>query len=110
MQIFINNKKRPLIPPLFHNNPFISDFKYSAEIFNDFFSNQCSLINGNSKLPTNLGHVTDRCLSSVTFSADDIGKIIQNLNSNKAHGHDNNSMLMLKIYGVTMNLLVPGVH
>ena len=52
-----------------------------------FFSNQCSLINNNSKLPTNLNHFTVRCLSSI--SAGDIGKIIQNLNSKKAHGHDN---------------------
>ena len=33
----------------------------------------------------------------LTFSAGDIAKIIQNLNSNKAHGHDNISIWMLKI-------------
>ena len=38
-------------------------------------------------------------LSTVTFSARDIGKIIQNLDSNKAHGHDNLSIRMLKICG-----------
>ena len=36
---------------------------------------------------------------TVTFSQDDIGKIIQNLNPNKAHGHDNISIGMLKICG-----------
>ena len=69
----------PLTPMLFHSNCFISDFKYKAEIFNDFFSNQCSLINNNSKLPTNLNHVTDRCLSSVTFSAGDMVNLLKTL-------------------------------
>ena len=43
-------------------------------------------------------------LSSATFSTGDIGKIIQNLNSNKAHGYDNISIWMLKICGVTIDL------
>ena len=102
LKIFLNIKKIPLMPPLFHSNCFISDFKQKAELFNNFFSNQCSLINNNSKLPTNLIHITDWCLSSVTFSAGDIAKIIQNLNSNKAHGHDNISIRMLKICGDTI--------
>ena len=56
---------------------FISDFKHKAEIFNHFFSNQCSLLNNNRKLSANLNHITDRCISSVTFSAGDIGKVIK---------------------------------
>ena len=43
--------------------------------------------------------MTDSRLSSVHFSQDDIAKIIQNLDPNKAHGHDNISICMLKIYG-----------
>ena len=62
-----------------------------------------SLINNNSKLPTNLNHVTDRCLFSVTFSAGDIAKIIQNNSSNIAHGHDNFSIRVLKICGDNIN-------
>ena len=50
-----------------------------------------------SKLPSNFTLCTDNRLSTVTFSQDDIGKIIQNLNPNKAHGHDNISIRMLKI-------------
>ena len=41
--------------------------------------------------------MTDNRLSSVSFSQDDIAKIIQNLDPNKAHGHDNISIRMLKI-------------
>ena len=33
-----------LIPPLFHENRFITDFKEKAELFNSFFSSQCSLL------------------------------------------------------------------
>ena len=57
------------------------------------------LLINNSKLQTNLNHVTDRCLSSVTFSTDDIGKIIQNFKSNQGHRCDNVDILMLKICG-----------
>ena len=51
----------------------------------------------------NLSHVNDRHLYTVTFSAGDICKIIQNFHSNKAHGHDIFSIRMLKICGDTIN-------
>ena len=31
---FLNNKEIPLIPPLFHENKFATDFKEKAELFN----------------------------------------------------------------------------
>ena len=95
----MNNKKIPLIPPLFYENCFITNFKEKAELFNSFFADQCSLMSNASKLPSNFTLYTDNRLSTVTFSQDDIGKIIQNLNPNKAHGHDNISIRMLKICG-----------
>ena len=52
-----------------------------------------------SELPTRLSFQTDKRLSPVTFSAEDIGKIIQGLGPNKSHGHDNISIRMLKICG-----------
>ena len=96
---FLNNKKIPLIPPLFHENKFVTDYKEKAELFNAFFAKQCSLINNSSKLPSHLHYLTDNRLSSVSFSQDAIAKIIQNLDPNKAHGHDNISICMLKICG-----------
>ena len=102
MKIFLNDKKIPLIPPLFYENRFITDFKEKAELFNCFFSKQCSLLANHSELPTSLSFRTDKRLSSVTFSAEDIGKIIQGLDHNKAHGHDNISIRMLKICGDTI--------
>ena len=52
-----------------------------------------------SKSPSSFTLYTDNRLSTVTFSQDDISKIIQNINPNKAHGHDNISIRMLKICG-----------
>ena len=84
---------------MFHENKFVTDFKEKAELFNAFFAKQCSLIKNSSKLPSHLHYLTDNRLSSVSFSQDDIAKIIQNLDPNKAHGHDNISIRMLKICG-----------
>ena len=46
--MLLNNKKIPLIPPLYYDNGFITDFKEKAEFFNSFFSKQYSLISNNS--------------------------------------------------------------
>ena len=102
LKIFLNNKKTPLIPPLFHENRFITDFKEKVELFNSFFSNQCSLLTNCSKLPTNLSYVTDKRLRAINFTAGNKEKIIISLNPNKVHGHDNISIRMLKICGDTI--------
>ena len=47
----LNSKKIPLIPPLFHENKFVADFKEKVELFNSDFATQCSLISNSSKLP-----------------------------------------------------------
>ena len=58
---------------------------------------QCSLINSGSTLPTHKQYLTRNRLSSITFSQEDISKIIQNLDSGKAYGHDNISIHVLNI-------------
>ena len=58
LKTFLNNKKIPCIPPLFHENRFITDFKEKAELFNHFFVNQYFLFNNNSILPTDLPQLT----------------------------------------------------
>ena len=50
MKIFLNNKKMPLIPLLFHNNEYITDFKEKAELFNLFFIKQYSLLKNENDL------------------------------------------------------------
>ena len=48
----INNIKIPCIPPIYHNNNCITDFKDRAQIFNNFFAKQCTLVENISKRPT----------------------------------------------------------
>ena len=50
--MFLNNKKIPLIPPLYYDNRYISGFKEKGELFISFFSKQSSLISNNSLLPS----------------------------------------------------------
>ena len=46
LKAFLNNKKIPIIRPIFHDEKFITDSKQKAEIFNSYFSKQCTpLIN-----------------------------------------------------------------
>ena len=94
---FLNNKKIRMIPLLFYKNRFITDFQEKVKLFKFFFSKQCCIIPNNSSLTADFNYITDNRLSTVTFSAKDIGKIIPNLDSNKAHEHDNTSIRMLKI-------------
>ena len=44
-------------------------------------------------------YLTNKSISFIIFSEDDIAKIIQNLDSNKMHGHDDTNIPVLNIYG-----------
>ena len=66
-----------------------------AKFSNSFFSKQCFL----SKLRTSPRYLTGKCLSTITFSVEDIRKLIRSHNPYKAHGHDNLSIRMLKLCG-----------
>ena len=54
-------------------------------------------MNNCSKLCSTFLKRADKFTSSVSFSSNDIARIIQDLDSNKAHGHDMISIRMLKI-------------
>ena len=41
LKSWLNNKKVSRIPPLFHQNKYVNDFKMKAELFNCFFAKQC---------------------------------------------------------------------
>lgn len=45
---------------------------------------------------------TDKRLSTITYSVKDIGKIFWSLDHDKAHGHNNLSIRMLKLRGDAM--------
>ena len=47
-------KKLLAIPPIIHDNKFVTDFSTKANLFNSSFANQCSIIKNNSVLPYQL--------------------------------------------------------
>ena len=99
LKTFLNNKKLPCIPPVYYNNNYIIDFKEKAQIFNDFFAKQSTLVENASKLPTDSLKRTNNLLSTISFTKDGIAKTIKNLNPNKAHGFDMVCIRILKICG-----------
>ena len=50
LKSFLNNKKIPCFLPLLHQAMYITKYKGEAELFNNFFANQCSVINNSSIL------------------------------------------------------------
>ena len=56
-----------------------------------------------SKLPSTFLKRTDKFISSISFSSNDIARIIRDLDPNKAHGHDMISIRMLKICGESIS-------
>ena len=94
--LFIINNKIS-IPPILHEDKFVTDFQVKSEIFNSHFAKQCSLLKNESQIPPQLLPHTNTCLSTVRFSENDILKVIQKLDPNKAHGHDKISIRMLKL-------------
>ena len=69
------------------------------EIFNSFFADQCSPISNGSVLHSESPLRTVSTLSTCHFAKEEIIWIINNLNPNKTHGHDEISIRMLKICG-----------
>ena len=99
LKTFLINKKIPCIHPLYHNNKFISNFRDKADLFNNFFAQQCTLIDNASATPARLYIKTTKTLSKIPVTRADIAKIIKNLDPNKAYGHDMISIPMLKLCG-----------
>ena len=96
LRTFYNDKKIPLIPPLLVDDKFVTDIQEKA-VFNKFFAEQCTPLNNNSSLPVNQLFLTHSRLMSLDFDEDELLLIIRALNINKAHGHDDISIRMIKI-------------
>ena len=97
LKTFLNEKKILCIPPVFHDNKFAIDVREKAKLFNTFFAEQCSLPKNNSELPKNFQFLTGKRPSNVQISYENIIKIINDLDPNKAHSHDMISIRMLKL-------------
>ena len=87
----------PITPPQLINNKLESEFTTKANYFNSFFASKCTPLINNSVLPNSLQSVSATMLSSFSFNEEVILKIINALNINKAHGHDDISIRMIKL-------------
>ena len=83
-----NGKKVPVIPRILVLKKLVTDF-------DDFFSKQCQPIPKNSTLPSIQIVETSNRLSTVDIDSKKMLKLMQGLNSNKAHEHDGISITML---------------
>ena len=92
----VNKKNTTNIPPLLENGLFVTNFQTKADIFNEFFVQQCSLNINDSTLSNPIS----RCsvyLKDIEIDPKKLLKIIRALDCNKAHGWDNLSISMIKI-------------
>ena len=102
LKTFYNDKKIPIIPPLLVNDKFVTDIQMKANILNKFFADQCTPLKNNSSLPVKQIFLTQSRLTSIDFDENELLKIIRSLNINKAHGHDDISIRMIKICGKSL--------
>ena len=68
-----------------------------ANIFNNFFAEQCTPLKNSSVLPQNQMFLTQSRVNCIDFNGGEILKIVRALNIHKAHGHDDISIRMIKI-------------
>ena len=79
------------------DDKFVTDMKTKADIFNNFFAEQCTPLKNNSKLPSNQIYLTQSRLGSLNFNEGEILRIIRALNPHKAHGYDDISIRTINI-------------
>ena len=101
----MNMSGAPKIPPILDKDTFIISCKDKAELFNEFFSNQCTLIINDSIIP-DFQYITDTRIDSVVVKKEDILSLVRNSNPNKATGYDEISAHMLQICDESVTLLL----
>ena len=79
----MNKCRVPKIPPLLVNNMYILNCREKAQLFNDYFSQQCKPVINNNLLPI-LRFLTDKRMDDVTVENDEIISLIRKINPNKA--------------------------
>ena len=93
----VNKKKATNIPPLLENGLFVTNFQNKAEMFNNYFVQQCSLNMNDSVLPRSYITRCNNLLETIEIDGDKVLRIIRSLDCNKAHGWDDLSVSMVKI-------------
>ena len=85
-----------MIPPIFMGNKLESGFKLKANHFNKYFASKSTPIN-DSSLPSSFVFYSKSRFSSLNIIEDNILKIVRALKINKAHGHHEMSVRIIKI-------------
>ena len=97
LESFYKGTRVPLVPPLLVNNRIVSDFTEKANLLNDFFASQCTPISNSSILPSRKFFKTNKKLFALNIKKNGILKIIKKPSVNKTHGHEDISIMMLKM-------------
>ena len=97
-------KKVPCVPPIYDNNRYATYVKDKCQLFNSYFSEQCTLLKNISTLSKTCSKHTNNILDTIISSKEDIYiyKIIKNIDPNKAHGHDMISICMIKLCSISI--------
>ena len=91
-----NKKKNTNIPPIIDDNDYISNFRQKANIFNDFFADQCNILDNGSILPE-VNYNTNASIYDINITINHIVKIITKMNPKKGGGYDGISVTMLQL-------------
>ena len=102
IKTLLNGKKVPCVPPIYDNNRYGTDFKEKCQLFNSYFSEQCTILDNISTFSNTCSKHTNNILDTIIFSKEDLYKIIKKLNPNKAHVHDIISIRMVKLCGISI--------
>ena len=92
----LNKSRAPKVPPILNNGSFIINCLEKANLFNNFFSNQCKVIVNSSILPE-FRYLTDERIDTIAINENHILELIRGLDPDKAAGSDVISGHMLKI-------------
>ena len=97
MKKLLNKCKSTVIPPILLNNVLITDAQRKCELFNEYFRDQCTLLNNSSTLPF-FELKTHHKISDIDVTYNRVRELIRKLNVNKSHGHDGISARMIKLF------------
>ena len=88
LKTFVNGTNISLIPLLLAGNQIVPNFLVKANLFNDYFSKQCMIIDNNRSITAKITFENKERLSTFEICSDDIIKIVRSLDPNKARGHN----------------------
>ena len=87
LKTFVNGTNISLIPLLLAGNQLVPNFLVKANLFNDYFSKQCMIIDNNRSITAKITFKNKERLSTFEICSDDIIKLVRSLDPNKARGH-----------------------